>query len=320
MLIHTLQPEVDPSKIGYPISKNADVCPVAPGNHHPVFGSMDRPSTPKEHASDPGQYIEADHVCMSMAAVDNPLSTTLVTLTRFGARIYRDPCLNAFCVDTTFEKGKRLDVFIEMPKLQEQQTPSISSPVSSPEVSSVPGASTSACKKYPIVEREDWDAADPVVIENNAAKWKSFNWKVLRKAKETVKTYGLRSEAAQNIIHHIYTVNLLCPADCTSIASLLLTPLQLLIFERQWQHLAAKEASRHRQNLWKIESNATETVIEWVFLPVQPKSHLMRRTDAFAALIRKGRDRIVEIDRKEPADISIPARDEDRIKAIMSSV
>ncbi|TRZ06823.1 hypothetical protein HGM15179_020284 [Zosterops borbonicus] len=37
----------------------------------------------------------------------------------------------------------------------------------------------------------------------------------------------------------------------------------------------------------------------------------MSRTDAFAALIRKGRDRIVEIDRKEPADISIPVKDED---------
>ncbi|TRZ08657.1 hypothetical protein HGM15179_018450 [Zosterops borbonicus] len=134
-----------------------------------------------------------------------------------------------------------------MPKLQEQQTPSNPSPVPSPEVSSVPGASTSASSSNPIVERENWDAADPVVIVNNAAKWKPLNWKVLRKAKETVKTYGLRSEAAQNIIHHIYTVNLLCPADCISIASLLLTPLQLLIFERQWQRLAAEEASRHRQ-------------------------------------------------------------------------
>ncbi|TRZ09805.1 hypothetical protein HGM15179_017291 [Zosterops borbonicus] len=170
-------------------------------------------------------------------------------------------CLNAFCVTKTFKKGKRLDV-------------------------------------NPIVEHEDWDAADPVVIENKAAKWKPFDWKVLRKAKETVKTYGLRSEAAQNIIHYIYTVDLLCPADCTSIASLLLTPLQLLIFGRQWQCLAAEEASRHRQ----------------------PMSRVMRRTDAFAALIRKGRDRIVEIDRKEPADISIPTRDEDRIDAIMSSV
>ncbi|TRZ07970.1 hypothetical protein HGM15179_019138 [Zosterops borbonicus] len=52
-------------------------------------------------------------------------------------------------------------------------------------------------------------------------------------------------------------------------------------------------------------------VIEWMFLPVQPKCRVMSRTDAFAALIRKGRDRIVEIDRKEPADISIPVKDED---------
>ncbi|TRZ04948.1 hypothetical protein HGM15179_019850 [Zosterops borbonicus] len=52
-------------------------------------------------------------------------------------------------------------------------------------------------------------------------------------------------------------------------------------------------------------------VIEWVFLPVQPKCRVMSRTDAFATLIRKGRDRIVEIDGKEPADISIPVKDED---------
>ncbi|TRZ06046.1 hypothetical protein HGM15179_021062 [Zosterops borbonicus] len=121
--------------------------------------------------------------------------------------------------------------FIEMPKLQEQQTPSNPSPVPSPEGSSVPGASTSACTKNPIVEREDWDAANPVVIENNAARWKPFDWKVLQKPKEAVKTYGVRSEAAQNIIQYIYTVDVLCPADCISIASLLLTPLQLLIFE-----------------------------------------------------------------------------------------
>ncbi|TRZ04946.1 hypothetical protein HGM15179_018285 [Zosterops borbonicus] len=208
--------------------------------------------------------------------------------------------------------------FIKMPKSQEQQTPSNPSPVPSLEVSSVPGASTSACTENSIVERGNWDATDP--IENIAAEWKPLDWKLLRKAKDTVKTHGLRSKAAQDIIHHIYTVNLLCPADCTSIASLLLTPLQLLIFERQWQRLAAEEASRHRQNLWKIESNATEIVIEWAFLPVQPESRVMRRTDAFAALIRRGRNRIVEIDGKEPADIRIPARDEDRINAIMSSV
>ncbi|TRZ09132.1 hypothetical protein HGM15179_017973 [Zosterops borbonicus] len=44
---------------------------------------------------------------------------------------------------------------------------------------------------------------------------------------------------------------------------------------------------------------------------MHPKCQVMTRTDAFAALIRKGRDRIVEINGKEPADISIPVKDED---------
>uniref|UniRef100_A0A674HCR4 RNA-directed DNA polymerase n=1 Tax=Taeniopygia guttata TaxID=59729 RepID=A0A674HCR4_TAEGU len=37
----------------------------------------------------------------------------------------------------------------------------------------------------------------------------------------------------------------------------------------------------------------------------------MGRTDALAALIRKGRDRILEMDGKEPADISVPVKNED---------
>ncbi|TRZ05260.1 hypothetical protein HGM15179_021847 [Zosterops borbonicus] len=48
-----------------------------------------------------------------------------------------------------------------------------------------------------------------------------------------------------------------------------------------------------------------------MFLPVQPKCRVMSRTGTFAALIRKGRDRIVETYGKEPADISIPVKDED---------
>ncbi|TRZ06941.1 hypothetical protein HGM15179_020165 [Zosterops borbonicus] len=97
----------------------------------------------------------------------------------------------------------------------------------------------------------DWDAANalscPVLITNGQAKWEPYEWKILQKAKETVTTYGLRSEAAKNIIQYVYTTDLLCPGDCASIASLLLTPSQLLIFEREWKRLAAEEASKHRQ-------------------------------------------------------------------------
>ncbi|TRZ07903.1 hypothetical protein HGM15179_019203 [Zosterops borbonicus] len=81
----------------------------------------------------------------------------------------------------------------------------------------------------------------------------------------------------------------------------------------QWQKKKGENRSEQKNDRTdlKIESDATVIVIEWVFLPVQPKSRVMSRTDAFAALIMKGRDRIVEIDGKEPADIGIPARDED---------
>ncbi|TRZ06276.1 hypothetical protein HGM15179_020829 [Zosterops borbonicus] len=97
----------------------------------------------------------------------------------------------------------------------------------------------------------DWDAANafscPVLIANGMAKWELYDWKVLQKAKDTVTTYRLRSEAAINIIQYVYTADLLCPANCTSIASLLLTPSQLLIFEQEWKHLAAEVAGKHRQ-------------------------------------------------------------------------
>ncbi|TRZ06712.1 hypothetical protein HGM15179_020395 [Zosterops borbonicus] len=87
----------------------------------------------------------------------------------------------------------------------------------------------------------------PVLIANGTAKWEPYDWKVLKKAKETITTYGIRSEAVKNIIQYVYTADLLCPADCTSIASLLLTPSQLLIFEQEWKRLATEEASKHRQ-------------------------------------------------------------------------
>ncbi|TRZ20465.1 hypothetical protein HGM15179_006599 [Zosterops borbonicus] len=132
---------------------------------------------------------------------------------------------------------------------------------SSPAMPPVSSVSMPAFSKNPIDECRaavakaaimdgDWDAANAfssILIANGTARWEPYDWKVLQKAKETVKTYGIRSEAVKNIIQYIYTANLLCPADCTSIASLLLTPLQLLIFEREWERLAAEEASRHQQ-------------------------------------------------------------------------
>ncbi|TRZ09401.1 hypothetical protein HGM15179_017704 [Zosterops borbonicus] len=77
----------------------------------------------------------------------------------------------------------------------------------------------------------------------------------------------------------------------------------------QQDALVKQKKKGETQSGWKFDSAAI--LLKWVFLPVQPKCHVMSRTDAFAALIRKGRDRIVETDGKEPADISVPMKDED---------
>ncbi|TRZ06831.1 hypothetical protein HGM15179_020276 [Zosterops borbonicus] len=284
----------------------------------------------------------------------------------------------------------------------------------------------------------DWDAANalscPVFIANSQAKWEPYDWKILQKAKETVTTYGLRSEAARNIIQASRTVGQRCvvPAwlgfNHGSAFFLMATAEQPPILKitwltdnpvwvKQWpmtetrlqiaeqliqeqldaghiwpsvspwntpifvilkksgitnddllpflpwlrgsdanssrvctpeQQKALMQVSEkfqcgwsaHRVELLPLSLFLSNTeacplatvfqwqkkkgenrcdqkfdsaaiVIEWVFLPVQPKCRVMSRTDAFAALIRKGRDRIVEIDGKEPADISIPMKDED---------
>ncbi|TRZ09131.1 hypothetical protein HGM15179_017972 [Zosterops borbonicus] len=149
---------------------------------------------------------------------------------------------------------------------QEQQTSASSQIKAQRDLPSPPAPASSvsmpALTTNPIDERRvalakaalkdgDWEVANalscPVLITNGQAKWEPCEWKILQKAKETVTTYGLRSEAAKNIIQYVYTADLLCPADCASIASLLLTPSQLLIFEQEWKHLAAEEASKHRQ-------------------------------------------------------------------------
>ncbi|TRZ09403.1 hypothetical protein HGM15179_017706 [Zosterops borbonicus] len=96
----------------------------------------------------------------------------------------------------------------------------------------------------------DWQAissiACPVVISNATATWQPHKWKVLQQAKHTVSTYGIQSEAARNTIQYIFTTDVLCPADSTSIASLLLTPSQFLIFERELKRLAVEEVNKHQ--------------------------------------------------------------------------
>lgn len=46
-------------------------------------------------------------------------------------------------------------------------------------------------------------------------------------------------------------------------------------------------------------------ILEWVFLPMQSRHCILSHSEALAALVRKGRDRIIELEGAESADISI---------------
>ncbi|XP_055570146.1 uncharacterized protein LOC129736354 [Falco cherrug] len=61
----------------------------------------------------------------------------------------------------------------------------------------------------------------------------------------------------------------------------------------------------------KKKGENTVIILEWLFLPLQPRHRILSRPEPVAALVRKGRDKIVETDGTEPADISIPVCGDD---------
>ncbi|NXF41682.1 POK11 protein, partial [Nyctibius bracteatus] len=52
--------------------------------------------------------------------------------------------------------------------------------------------------------------------------------------------------------------------------------------------------------------NETFWVLEWVFLSVQPRNSIQTRPEAIGEVVRRGRNRTVELTGQDPADISIP--------------
>ncbi|XP_063280958.1 uncharacterized protein LOC134565362 isoform X2 [Prinia subflava] len=101
----------------------------------------------------------------------------------------------------------------------------------------------------------EWQAASavafPIALQltqtGPAAEWKPYDWKLLQQTKTTVTQYGLHSEVAKNIIHYLFTLNIVCPNDCMNIARLLLTPSQYLLRERVWERQAQREAQKPQQ-------------------------------------------------------------------------
>eukprot|EP00075_Anas_platyrhynchos_P015453 XP_027304706.1 uncharacterized protein LOC113842230 [Anas platyrhynchos] len=90
--------------------------------------------------------------------------------------------------------------------------------------------------------------ACPIIIDpvQGSGLWQPHDCKLLQ-ARKTVTDYGLQSQAARQIIQWIFQAELMCPLDCQNLARLLLTPSQLLLFEREWLQLPQGEAGRLRQ-------------------------------------------------------------------------
>ena len=73
----------------------------------------------------------------------------------------------------------------------------------------------------------------------------------------------------------------------------------------QWQNRKGESSSPMVCDIDKCDGNIFR-ILEWVFLSVQPKTSIQTWPEAVGELIRKGRERIVEMSGQEPDDISIP--------------
>ncbi len=90
-------------------------------------------------------------------------------------------------------------------------------------------------------------SAFPVLQETDGHKWAPHDWKILQQAKNTVSQYGVKSEASRQIVIWIFSADLLCPADCRNLMSLLLSPTQYLLWGSLWTQRATNAAAQHQQ-------------------------------------------------------------------------
>ena len=63
----------------------------------------------------------------------------------------------------------------------------------------------------------DWEVTSkvtcPVVYNQQGSQWEAHNGKLLQQARKTISEYGLKSEAAKQIIQWIFTADVNTPAD-----------------------------------------------------------------------------------------------------------
>ena len=141
-----------------------------------------------------------------------------------------------------------------------QQIPAVDSCV--PKPSSGPLSHYTVAEGAPVMERRwtgiIWDAilegewqtagalACPLMQSPQGPQYEQHEWKVLQQVKKTVGENGIKSDVARMMLDWLFTVDVNSPMDCANLARLLLTPSQVIIWQREWEHLARVEAGRPR--------------------------------------------------------------------------
>jgi len=97
----------------------------------------------------------------------------------------------------------------------------------------------------------DWEVASkvtcPAIYNQQGGQWEVHNWKLLQQARKTVSEYGLKSEAAKQMIQWIFTADVNTPADIRNFGKFLLSPLENLLYVAEWQDRAIRAAAIQRQ-------------------------------------------------------------------------
>lgn len=175
------------------------------------------------------------------------------------------------------------------------------------------------------------------------APWKYLGWKILQQSiqpQNVAITMEIRTlNDVQQLIGNISWIRMLCGIDNQTLAPLFelfkgdtdinaprnMTNRARIALSNVEEKISAQQCQRRVENLpiqlyicnqnpqplaiiaqWDPAAANPLLLLEWVFLPHQPTKTFAPRIEMFAALIKKGRERIIEIAGEEPKSIVIP--------------
>ncbi|NXE44118.1 GA113 protein, partial [Ptilorrhoa leucosticta] len=95
------------------------------------------------------------------------------------------------------------------------------------------------------------EVACPVIFTPNGggglqATITALDWKLLSQLRSTVSQFGIQGEPTRQILNYIWTNQVLLPTDCRSIAKLILSPHQYILFMAHWQALCQEAVAVQR--------------------------------------------------------------------------